>query len=79
MEKEKELVVMLEVDISSDSLCIYMPVFVFKLVSPNCKFLSYVSCISMRNHWLLVLSDAPVIIVGLEMCLVGLELYLVDK
>ena len=54
MEKEKELVVMLEVDISSDSLCIYMPVFVFKLVSPNCKFLSYVSCILMRNYWLLV-------------------------
>ena len=37
MEKEKEPTVVLEVDISSDSLCIYMPVFVFKFVSVNCK------------------------------------------
>ena len=32
MEKEKEPAVMQEVDISSDSLCIYMSVFVFKFV-----------------------------------------------
>ena len=32
MEKEKEPTVVLEVDISSDSLCIYMSVFVFKFV-----------------------------------------------
>ena len=32
MEKEKESTVMLDVDISSDSLCIYMPMFEFKFV-----------------------------------------------
>jgi hypothetical protein len=32
MEKEKAPIVMLEVDISSASLCIYMPMFVLKFV-----------------------------------------------
>ena len=44
MEKEKEPMVMLEVDISLDSLCIYMLVSMFKFVSANYK-LVFVICL----------------------------------
>ena len=59
MEKEKELTVVLEVDISSDSLCIYMPVFVFKFVSVNCK-LVFGICFP---HF-----DEELLVAGLEQC-----------